>query len=118
MLFVLTLVVGWLPGVLYSPLLVIYVGFAIAYLAASIAVSVPAARNTGWDLLPILPVVFAVFHLSYGLGFATGMFDFWAPASTGIRKVDQASPRSPTAQPGRLANQLREISSVFLKRGN
>jgi succinoglycan biosynthesis protein ExoA len=75
-LFVLTLLVGWLPGVLYSPLLVIYAGIAIAYLMVSIAVSVPAARNTGWDLLPILPVVFAVFHVSYGLGFATGVFAF------------------------------------------
>ncbi len=75
-LFVLTLLVGWLPGVLYSPLLVIYAGFAIAYLAASIAFSVPAVRNAGWDLLPILTLVFPVFHVSYGLGFATGMLAF------------------------------------------
>ena len=116
-LFVLTLLVGWLPGVLYPPLLVIYVGFAIAYLAASIAFSVHAAQRR---MGPASNSDTCISRVSrqLRLGFRYGYVGFWATATTGIRKVEQTSPRSPAAQSGRLANQLRETSSVFPKRGN
>ncbi len=39
------------------------------YIAASIAASVHAARKQGWSLVPLLPAVFAIYHISYGLGF-------------------------------------------------
>jgi hypothetical protein len=31
-----------------------------------------AARKNGWELLPYLPLAFAAFHFSYGLGFLLG----------------------------------------------
>ena len=95
-LFVLTLLVGWLPGVLYSPLLVIYAGFAIAYLAASIAFSVPAAQRR---LAPASNSASRICRVSpqLRLGFRHRYVDFWATATVGIRKVDQAPPRSPSS---------------------
>lgn len=47
-----------------------------AYLALLLAASVTSAAKRGWDLLPILPAVFAVYHVSYGLGFLVGMAHF------------------------------------------
>jgi hypothetical protein len=49
---------------------------AAAYLAAVSAASVVVAAGSGWSLLPILPAVFACYHLAYGLGFLRGLVDF------------------------------------------
>jgi succinoglycan biosynthesis protein ExoA len=38
--------------------------------------SVLTAARAGWDLLAILPIVFACYHFSYGYGFLRGIFDF------------------------------------------
>jgi glycosyltransferase involved in cell wall biosynthesis len=43
-------------------------GYAVACGAAALW----TARRTGWNLLPILPVVFACYHFSYGTGFLSG----------------------------------------------
>jgi glycosyltransferase involved in cell wall biosynthesis len=42
------------------------------YLLASAVASLAAAKKFGWRLLPYLPGTFAVFHVSYGLGFLLG----------------------------------------------
>ena len=46
-----------------------------SYSAAVLLASVAAARKCGWKLLPILPLVFATYHLGYGLGFLAGLID-------------------------------------------
>lgn len=38
--------------------------------------SVTTAAHYGWDLLPILPVTFASYHVGYGIGFVNGLIDF------------------------------------------
>jgi len=38
--------------------------------------STPGPDRAGWLLLPLLPVVFACYHLSYGMGFLFGVADF------------------------------------------
>ncbi len=45
----------------------------LAYLALSLYSAVIAARRHRWGVLPVLPLVFAVYHVSYGLGFLTGV---------------------------------------------
>lgn len=44
------------------------------YLIVSLVAAAVAARHRGWDLIAVLPVVFAVYHLSYGIGFLAGIF--------------------------------------------
>ncbi len=39
--------------------------------------SVLAARRAGWSLIFPLPFVVATYHISYGMGFLLGMFDFF-----------------------------------------
>jgi glycosyltransferase involved in cell wall biosynthesis len=49
---------------------------AVFYASASVIASVMAARKSGWKTLPFLPVVFAAYHFSYGMGFLMGLFRF------------------------------------------
>ncbi len=46
------------------------------YAVGLAAASVMAAARKGWLLLPVLPPVFAAFHIGYGFGFLLGMLDF------------------------------------------
>jgi succinoglycan biosynthesis protein ExoA len=48
----------------------------IAYVAVLLIASVTTAARYGWDLLPILPLTFACYHVGYGVGFLSGLFDF------------------------------------------
>jgi GT2 family glycosyltransferase len=74
-LFVLGLTLGWLGGFLYPPLWWPYGAMLASYGLLSLAFAARSAASRGWDLLPILPVVFLVYHLGYGAGFAMGVFD-------------------------------------------
>jgi succinoglycan biosynthesis protein ExoA len=46
------------------------------YLVASLFASLWASSKRDWGSLTLLPVAFAILHLSYGLGFLTGLFRF------------------------------------------
>ena len=59
--------------------------YALAVLTASIF----AAKQRGWGLFPYLPLCFAVFHVSYGLGFALGLI-YWPFAKPGGSKLGAA----------------------------
>jgi len=48
----------------------------IIYLIANFIVSIHIARDQGWKFLPHLPLIYAILHLSYGLGFLVGLFIF------------------------------------------
>lgn len=66
-----------------------------AYVLGCSVASLAAARRYGWELLPILPTVFAVYHSSYGLGFLYGLLH-WSIAgreSQGIAKAFTAISR-------------------------
>ena len=47
-----------------------------SYILADLAASVWTARKGGWQYLPLLPIVFATLHLSWGLGFLIGLVRF------------------------------------------
>jgi len=49
----------------------------LLYLLANLLASLYTAAKRGWQYLPLLPFVFAILHLSYGLGFLAGLFNFW-----------------------------------------
>jgi GT2 family glycosyltransferase len=46
------------------------------YFGCNAWASFRTAVRHGWELLPLLPVVFTCYHLGYGLGFLRGVFDF------------------------------------------
>jgi len=49
----------------------------LLYLFVNLCASVITASKRGWQYLPLLPVTFAILHLSYGSGFLVGLFKFW-----------------------------------------
>ena len=49
----------------------------LLYLLINLLASLYTASMRGWKYLFILPVVFVILHLSYGLGFLGGLFRFW-----------------------------------------
>ena len=57
----------WLPSVW---LFIVTVG---CYLLANLVASTIAASRGGWRYLPILPLVFVIIHLAWGLGFWVGV---------------------------------------------
>lgn len=77
-LFILGLTTGWLAGFIHPVFWTAYAAVAATYLAATGVFSLACAARAGWDLLPIVPIVFWVFHFSYGVGLTAGLASFFA----------------------------------------
>jgi len=74
--FVLFLIVGGVLAPLLPWVRALWFGMLALYAAATLAAAVATARRTGWHQLGLLPVAFAILHLSYGAGFLTGLVVF------------------------------------------
>jgi succinoglycan biosynthesis protein ExoA len=68
-------------GVLFSFLSILgRLGFAsllAVYIFANLGASLWTASRHDWKFLPLLPLVFTILHVSYGLGFWAGLVKFW-----------------------------------------
>jgi glycosyltransferase involved in cell wall biosynthesis len=64
-----------------------------SYVVANLAASVLTASKKGWRHALQLPVVYAILHLSYGLGFLVGLFKFWNRWSDKKGRVPEVKPR-------------------------
>ena len=60
-----------------------------AYAGVNLVASAATARRSGWELLPVLPAVFACYHVGYGIGFIEAGADLTlrgrAPRSAAVR---------------------------------
>jgi succinoglycan biosynthesis protein ExoA len=48
----------------------------VTYLVCSFTAAALTAARSNWRLFPLLPVIFAIYHCSYGYGFLSGILDF------------------------------------------
>ncbi|HTW93019.1 MAG TPA: glycosyltransferase family 2 protein [bacterium] len=64
-----------------------------SYVLANLVASVLTASKKGWKHLPLLPVVYAILHLSYGLGFLLGLYRFWNRWGDKVGKVPSFAKR-------------------------
>ncbi len=48
-----------------------------AYAIALVGASILSVLKNKWELLPLLPLAFAILHLAYGSGFMIGLLKFW-----------------------------------------
>jgi glycosyltransferase involved in cell wall biosynthesis len=71
------LVVGALIGFFSMTVVRLWLVAVAVYGIANAAASLWTSRSSGWATLPLLPIAFASLHLSYGLGFLTGLIRFW-----------------------------------------
>lgn len=55
----------------------ILLSVAGSYSMANLAASVMTSSSKGWKHLTLLPMAFAIIHLSYGMGFLAGLLKFW-----------------------------------------
>jgi succinoglycan biosynthesis protein ExoA len=74
--FVLSLILLPLAALWYPHALWGWWGLVGAYSAWNLLASLVTAARHGWELFPLLPVVFACYHLAYGSGFLRGVWDF------------------------------------------
>jgi len=103
-----TLVAGMLTALCLTPLVQgsgwLLLGILVVYLTANLAASAWAARRTTWQAALLLPVVFAILHFSYGLGFLAGLVRF-------AGRWGRRAPGTPPAV-GRYSSSLRIASRV------
>ena len=74
-LFVLALLSLPVMGIFSTPLLWLWLGMIALYVGATVTVSLALAWRHGWRYLMFLPVVFAAYHVGYGVGFLSGVID-------------------------------------------
>jgi succinoglycan biosynthesis protein ExoA len=74
--FVLALFALPVLGVWWSLAAWCWLGMLALYGAANLTAACFTAAKYGWQLYPLLPVVAACYHLSYGYGFLRGILDF------------------------------------------
>jgi glycosyltransferase involved in cell wall biosynthesis len=75
--FVFTLVLSLLVAFSFPWGWVLFIGMVGSYSLANLGASLLTAARRGWQYLPLLPVIFAILHFSYGIGFLTGLVKFW-----------------------------------------
>jgi glycosyltransferase involved in cell wall biosynthesis len=74
--FLMSLIMLAVASFLWLPALWGLLGVIVLYATCNLGASLVTAGKKGWKLLPLLPVVFATYHFSYGLGFLRGLWDF------------------------------------------
>ncbi|UCF71507.1 MAG: glycosyltransferase family 2 protein [candidate division WOR-3 bacterium] len=72
LLSMITMFISWRIGIVVP----------IIYGVSCVVASFKAARRTSWKCLPLLPLVFFVLHLSWGIGFWWGIVTFGVPKFT------------------------------------
>ncbi|MAT39623.1 MAG: glycosyl transferase [Ectothiorhodospiraceae bacterium] len=75
--FILGLVVGAGLSFLHPFLFLLYSISIGVYILGSILFSLMAVREYSISILPVLPLVFFIYHVSYGVGFFLGIVDFY-----------------------------------------
>ena len=89
-------VTALLAAALMIPLSVLPIGaIGGVYLGTNAIASSVIASRRGVQFLPMLPIVFAVLHLSYGAGFLVGLFRFrrrWGTQSVMVSTLSRTSP--------------------------
>jgi hypothetical protein len=78
-------------ALLHPVLAWVYLAVVGLYLVGNLLASVKAASAEGWSLLPVLPLVFLIFHVAYGLGFLYALLHFVVLGRTGSQAHARAS---------------------------
>jgi len=73
-----------------GPARILWLALVASYGTANLLVSLVASHRHGWRYLPALPLVYAILHISYGLGFLGGLLRHWI-GTTKHRLISQGS---------------------------
>ena len=87
--FVIFLLFGFVLSLLVPYVWIGYVSILGLYALLSLAFSAKIAFREGWRLFPVLPVLFFILHVSYGLGFLRELIGGHRPPTPVEAKEDQ-----------------------------
>jgi succinoglycan biosynthesis protein ExoA len=76
-LFVAGLVIGAILSPLWWGFRWIYGRAVLLYLLLSLIFAAQQAARHGWQYFPLIPLIFAILHLSWGIGFFVGVWRWW-----------------------------------------
>ncbi len=82
-LFVAGLVIGAILSPVWGGFRWVYGGTILVYLLLALVFALQQAARHGWQYLPAILLVFAILHLSWGIGFFIGVWHWW------VRRQDE-----------------------------
>lgn len=89
LLFMLSLLVLGLAGLLWRPFWILLALEAALYAMGLLAGAFDVGRKSGWQYAPLAPLVFAILHFGYGLGSLWGIIRFSVLRGCGIKKPEE-----------------------------
>jgi succinoglycan biosynthesis protein ExoA len=89
LLFVLSLLLPGLAGLLWKPFWILLAIVSALYVLGLVIGSLDAGRKSGWRYAPLAPVVFAILHFAYGSGSLWGVVRFSILRGHGMKKPEE-----------------------------
>ena len=89
LLFVLSLILPGLAGILWKPLWILLVIETAFYVLGLVIGVLDVGRKSGWRYAPLAPMVFAILHFAYGSGSLWGVVRFSILRGSGMKKPEQ-----------------------------
>jgi cellulose synthase/poly-beta-1,6-N-acetylglucosamine synthase-like glycosyltransferase len=86
--FIGSLVISLVLSIMFKQLFWIFVLILSLYLTFDLFFSLQIVIEKGLNYLPILPIVFSTLHLSYGIGYLRGIWDFIVLKKHKRKKID------------------------------
>ncbi|MEG0132755.1 MAG: glycosyltransferase family 2 protein [Clostridium sp.] len=86
LLFVLYLIGGSVLSLFFKPIRILFFGILALYLLLDICFAVKISRNQKLKCIPYIIITFPLLHISYGLGFILGIWNFYIVKSKNIVK--------------------------------
>lgn len=79
--FVIALIVSLFFGFVFQPAAYFFLAVLASYASVSTAYAMRISYKAGWFYILSLPIVFAILHFSYGIGFCMGLLNFLVSTS-------------------------------------
>ena len=89
LLFVLSLLLPGLAGLLWKSLWILLAIEAALYVLGIVIGAMDVGRKSGWRYAPLAPVVFAILHFAYGSGSLWGVIRFSILKGSGMKKPEE-----------------------------
>ena len=89
LLFVLSLLLLGLAGLLWRPLWILLAIEAALYILGLVTGAVGVGCKSGWQYAPIAPLIFTILHFAYGLGCLWGGIRFSILKGRGMKKPEE-----------------------------
>jgi len=89
LLFVLSLLLWGLAGLLWRPFWILLAIEAAIYVIGLLAGAFDTGRKSGWQCAPLAPLVFVILHFGYGLGSLWGIIRFFILKGHGVKKPEE-----------------------------